>query len=1412
MPEIQHTFTSGKMNKDLDERLVPNGEYRDALNIEVAGSSGDDVGAAQNILGNKLAYSAAIGISGSKCIGGIADTENEKIYWFITGTSVDAIAEYDQLTGDVVPVLVDTGSVLNFSKDNAYKITGVNFIDGLIFWTDNNSEPKVINIEKCKAGSTNWSTHTVLKQQNDSTYNFAEDDITVIKKGPSVQPTITMANTKRQTLGGTTGVVASTVSYNFSSGDVLFEVGKNNISLSFSNHPTFQSGDTLILSAGDDANGFDDEYAIRLKINTGYNYPATTFVCTILSISENTPTESTDWEVTLKQDDALFEKEFVRFAYRYKYQDGEYSCFSPFSDVAFLPQPFEYEPAKGFNLGMVNDIRFLKITNFVPSDLPKQVKEIDILFKKENNANIYVVKSIKYEDVEWTGTGTYELESEMIYKTVETNQLLRPWDNVPLKAQAQELVANRIVYGNYTQQFNLTDSNGTEISPKFDIQPNVRSEPTIGTAGKSVKTQRTYQLGVVYRDAYGRETPVQSDDSASFSLAKDDSVNYNNIHANITSNPPLFASSYKFFIKETSNEYYNLCMDRWYDAEDGNVWLSFPSAERNKVDEETFLILKKEHDNNVFVQAQAKYKVIAIENSAPTEMKETKTSFGIIVTGFASDAYPLPDGTYVDVDKDDFEDRWGENSIITSSSGLCIRIIASAGKSDWYDVSSIGLNTNTSGDGDDEYRFNLKKKFLSDVKQFFPTGAFASAVGGLSLEIAKTEVKNKAEFTGRFFVKVYRDQVLEDHILTSVSEDSFSIKHQTGIYKRTGGCGRHSMGDYLELGPNYRWHINNCTFDRFSGDEAFGTDPSLVSGSLSSFKYGIKSGKTKIVIMFHSKNKLTNVMSCDGGAHSNMATALTTDGTQFRFTEDPDETIYTIEKHAWKGVKYFSKKDWPRNKGTIFVLKLDKPIGAYDFTSDVANSTFGNIEILQTYNQDSTYKSQNPAIWETEPKEAIDVDLYYEASQAYAIGTHGTAQILDWFNCYAWGNGVESNRIRDDYNAMTITKGVKASATLAEQYNQEVRKNGLIYSGLYNSTSGINRLNQFIQAEAITKDLNPEYGSIQKIHQRDTDLTICCEDKVLKVLANKDALYEASGNPQLTSTNAVLGQSVPYIGEYGISKNAESFASYGFRSYFTDKARGVVLRLSRNGLSEISGHGMTDYFRDKLANIDFAVGSFDDNKNLYNLTLTNNEVRGNDDTISFQEKITGWPSRKSFLPEFALSLNNVYYSWRLGEMYSHNNATRNNFYGTQNNSSIKLMLNDNPSLIKSFKTISYEGSKSRILEDTRKVGLDSGGNIITSTPFDSIGDRAGDTTGSLYNQNAITGWYVSSITTDKQEGFIPEFIEKEGKWFNYIKGNATTLANLDSREFNIQGLGVPSSVTDTSAPTTSIITVTENAD
>ena len=143
MPEIKNTFTQGKMNKDLDERIVPNGQYRDAMNIQVSTSEGADVGTVQNILGNTRIGDIVPDSTGVndiwECVGSIADEKNDVIYSFVVhwnGSTDDksAIVEYAK-DGTVTPVLVDLNQgVLNFSTGDI--ITGINIIDEFLLWTD----------------------------------------------------------------------------------------------------------------------------------------------------------------------------------------------------------------------------------------------------------------------------------------------------------------------------------------------------------------------------------------------------------------------------------------------------------------------------------------------------------------------------------------------------------------------------------------------------------------------------------------------------------------------------------------------------------------------------------------------------------------------------------------------------------------------------------------------------------------------------------------------------------------------------------------------------------------------------------------------------------------------------------------------------------------------------------------------------------------------------------------------------------------------------------------------------------------------------------------------------------------------------------------------------------------------------
>ena len=160
----------------------------------------------------------------------------------------------------------------------------------------------------------------------------------------------------------------------------------------------------------------------------------------------------------------------------------------------------------------------------------------------------------------------------------------------------------------------------------------------------------------------------------------------------------------------------------------------------------------------------------------------------------------------------------------------------------------------------------------------------------------------------------------------------------------------------------------------------------------------------------------------------------------------------------------------------------------------------------------------------------------YDLEDSIAVQPH----ILNWNNCWCFGNGVESDRIRDDFNAPQMDNGVKASATVAgEDLKSDRRKHGMIWSGIYNSITGLNNTNQFISGEPITKELNPSHGSIQALKARDNRLIMFCEDKVLKAETNRDLLFNADGSSQVVASTAVIGSAVAYQGDYGISTNPE---------------------------------------------------------------------------------------------------------------------------------------------------------------------------------------------------------------------------------------------------------------------------------
>jgi len=1905
MPELKNNFTGGKMDKDLDERLIPSGSYRDAWNVEVATSEESDLGALQNILGNKKINNSCIP-AGAVCVGSIADDKSNKLYLFLAA-SQSKIIEWDPILETLVVVFADgsysTQKLLAF--DPTKIITGINIVDDLLFWTDNNSEPKKIHIQRSIEGTSqpdgNYLTRVINPSRNidfNSAIFMKEEYITVIKKGPKIPPVLRLEsrgsssvrlyvgriphgnfNSQHNGIGGVLtldaqdlipGYYGNSVQQHYKPGDFLYlkavkeipNVYDSDFDDQWSNGSEGSYDVKVQVNSIGDTVG--DENAMGGLLNMSFMYGTTPIEVTIIGPSLdgqliNGQSSSPIYTITnLNDPPIIFEKKFPRFATRWKYLDSEYSAMSPFSPIAFVPGTFNYHPRKGHNLGMINNLYAVHVEQFIPINIPYDVVAVDILYREAGSPNIYIIDTISkndpniigktfnywdsyYEDAQlspaYSGCnnsgncfdpnnvnepnetsrmkGTYKITSDNISKAIPEDQTVRHWDNVPRKALAQEVIGNRLVYANYLQGYNLYEGSNPDkpYKPRFDIgiesyNP-VDTQETRGTylpSKPSIKSLRTYQVGIVYQDKFGRQSPVLTSASGVLNTDKDVAITQHRITVKPLTDPPSWATDYKYFIKETSSEYYNLAMDRIYDAEDGNVWIAFPSSDRAKVDEEDYLILKKDA-NGAFVKEKARYKILAIENQVPEFVKTRMRDIGVINydANYLFGSNPNPwvstafDQTEVPVENtkvfttkiipaaiqelalDWINNNQGgtiQNAPFTIDSAidakLDLRVVNDGvgeqnGDSDWFPIEKIIIDNMTTPTSMDVH---LESPFNDTIRFSYKTsgGQVKITYDDSKLEFRSGKVEYKSWFDGRFFVKIERDNVVDSKVITASNGNLVSTARKQLYYIHSGegngiiwddpsqtnnaktpnaaddtiyapsnysigSSGDKFNGGYSAYGDSWFSQIKNpigclggangspnCDASvqpSITNDCADGTcleghippggatmnlmGPGFASSTIGWTWHGsnpkrnrllwkhlvglydyqghiLTSGGTPYNVptqsnpgiwfidrTYYSTNMSTNhnpgftqigdtkyspatcpignvhrmrgidcdqpsppntmdlsfqgvldgvfvsnnsgnlAVSPNGGFNgdlpsgykfsflNNQSHAKEHDfaeklrvGTKIRFTDDktgpdgepvirkitdikgpwsvvtsqdvsnsrPDECSnfrvtwrITFDKtfgnpvlghrgynplYTFKDVIYYDENGdevtCPREEctgGATYPWAYDKSQATmYSTESDHENDGNGgfnptNMEIMEDHvgvGDDEKIVSDSPVIWETEPKRDSDLDLYYEASGAYGVNiqsdsdnpvirvgsyvrvsqsnpeyaTNPTTTIngvayswlelnnldghvisggndslpdslspiitqihypgnkisfgntvdiegefsleigtildvifkgtrvevvvkdidysgadviveiednfhqnrisLDWYNCFVFGDniGVESNRIRDDFNAVKLDNGPKASTVAIEgSYKEERRKNGLIYSGLYNSMSGINNLNQFIVGQKITKDLNPTYGSIQKLHARNTDLITLCENKVLRIAANKDALYNADGNPQLISSNNVLGQAVPFVGEYGISKNPESFVSEAYRAYFTDARRGAVLRLSKDGLTAISEHGMRNWFNDYFVTNEkdlgskYVIGSYDRRKQNYNVTFKNK-------TVSFNEGSKGWTSFRSMAPEIVnfddslvdvsssnndfhgVSLNNKYYTFRKGNLWEEYSSTDYSImYEKQINCSVTTLLNESPEIVKSFNTLNYEGSQSKI-------------------------DQA-NYDGEYYNLSNVDGWYVNSIITDEgkstqQEGAINEFIEKEGKWYNYIKGIHTpgVISSLDPNEFSLQGIGI----------------------
>ena len=376
------TFVKGRMNKSVDERLVPPGEYVDALNVRLGATETTEIGAVENSVGNlpltQLRFRNVLLSSEARCLGALEDGMNETMYWFVHDPAhtqapsppgrVDLIVSYNTVT-TVTRYHVQSTSVLNFNP--LYLITGVSLIDNLLFFTDDFNPPRKININfeyPEPASATAIDT-------------LVEEDLSVIVKPPGYQNPDIVVNPESETL--------------------------------------------------------TSPFVRLTKLPNQENY---------------------------------MEDKFISFAYRYRYLNSEYSATSLFTVPAFQPGVFQFSFENFNNESMQNRFNGAEISFNTGSN---RVIEVDVLYKFSNSSIIFKIDGYNKIDLGWGDNQdrTISFSNAKIYTVLGSDEILRLYDNVPRLAKAQTIMANRLVYGNYIDGYNISrgSSEGSIITPNYSV-------------------------------------------------------------------------------------------------------------------------------------------------------------------------------------------------------------------------------------------------------------------------------------------------------------------------------------------------------------------------------------------------------------------------------------------------------------------------------------------------------------------------------------------------------------------------------------------------------------------------------------------------------------------------------------------------------------------------------------------------------------------------------------------------------------------------------------------------------------------------------------------------------------------------------------------------------------------------------
>ena len=1210
MANLSRKFTTGKMNKELDERLVPDGQYIDATNIRVNSSEGSNGGVVENSKGNELLFapefdsSLGLVLTDVKCIGSFEDGARDTIYWFVTSACalipttvkrVDFIISYNTKTNIVVYHAISTSdstdntrTTLNFQPKSL--MTGINLVDDLLFFTDGYNEPRKININRTYARPTLSGAYID---------NVSKEEFMVLKKFPSSAPGVVGEISLKGDDFLEDKFISFAYRYKYSDGEYS---ATSQFSAPVFFPKTFKLSHQTNLNEG--ANNLYN--AAKVSYDSGSSDVIGIDILFKEMANNNIRVvEKIDKEARGLEDST---------SYSITFDGNKVYTYLPESEILRLydnvPRTAQAQTVMSNRLFYGN---YLEGYDMIDSDGKPVRVEFDSYLTKSDFGFSDITALVSSST--YTISGTSEVISDSKLDVDLTGSDLNEGDvlSVSITLDANDTeggISDTALTGlNVNWSYQLRDSFDT-------VHDLATSEDFINKIGTFANIKPVYHA-----------TADTSCSGGSFT----DIIN--------CASPTLNGTYIKYASGiNTTNQGIVITSS----AASSIISLQIPAIKY--VDN----VVTPTDEGYLFFDISSR-DVQLIKGSGG---KSLHSSRGYEVGMIYMDEFGRASNTLVSSDggsRTDAADSVTQNT-------LSVSIPTTQKAPSWATSYKLVLKQDK-GDYETIYSSMYVRDFSTPYTYFLLEGENAAKVEAGDILVVKrdaTGYKNKT-----IKVTVLDKTVEEAGFVTSTDANGNEFDAPVGVYAKINALGFSTIHDSDSVisieamdGLSNGWsgfednaqNANNYPKAEFG---PFGT----TSGNIFT-PYPIEAGAS-IALAFNFKRKGTG----DGNKNCERRTyelekEITASRDYDNFWEwwDGDNVANILNS----GIAFVGGTDNPdieneyATPGVILDSSLSTPVSEstnfFQFVYKGFN-TDGNIRLNVTgaracgwtdgkqsevTGSISINKLNSEIVFETEPVTNND-EIWYENEESFDIvnGLHkGNVQtqtssqpaIVDtsFFNSFTFGNGVESYRVKDSIIGNKLTLGNRVHSTQAKDFKAAARFADLTYSGVYNDESNINRLNEFNGGLLNFKPLEDSFGEIGIIDARKTDILVIQEDKISVVLAGKNLLSmtDSVQGGALLSVPEVLGAQIAREEEYGISHNPESYASFGNLQYFTDVKRGAILQLNGDALSVISDAGMSSYFRDSFDSDSntFKHGGFDPYTKEY--VLSNSSETIEDESIN----------------------------------------------------------------------------------------------------------------------------------------------------------------------------------------------------